>query len=123
MKAIHIDWDVDHDDELQFLPTEIEIPAGMEDESEISDYISNVTGFCHKGFVLDTDADLILEIADLLCFNSETGAIKVCNSIFDDFVADAYIDICFIENPAKVLQYRMVSMDEHGINMECLDWR
>ena len=28
---------------------------GMEDDDEISDYISEVTGFCHKGYSLDTD--------------------------------------------------------------------
>ena len=57
MKAINIKWDIDEDydgdlDVLQMLPDEIDIPNGMADEDEISDYISDVTGFCHKGFVL-----------------------------------------------------------------------
>ena len=52
MKAINIDWDVDYKEDLEFLPTEIEIPNGMEDEDEISDYLSDMTGFCHKGFNL-----------------------------------------------------------------------
>lgn len=34
------------------LPTEIEFPDGMTDEDEISDYLSDETGFCHKGFAL-----------------------------------------------------------------------
>lgn len=55
MKAINILWDVDDPEELEDLPTEIEIPEGMEDEDEISDYISDVTGFCHAGFALDTE--------------------------------------------------------------------
>ena len=42
MKAINILWDVDDPEEL-------------EDEDEISDYISDVTGFCHAGFALDTE--------------------------------------------------------------------
>lgn len=54
MKAFNIVWDVDDERDLQFLPTEIDIPEGMEDD-EISDYISDVTGFCHKGYLLDTD--------------------------------------------------------------------
>lgn len=49
MKAININWDTDGDMELlKDLPTEIEIPDGVED----SDYISDYTGFCHLGFEL-----------------------------------------------------------------------
>lgn len=33
MKAINIEWDVDTEEELEDLPTEIEIPDGMTDES------------------------------------------------------------------------------------------
>lgn len=51
MKAINIKWDIDYDDN-GFLPTEIEIPDGMIDEDEISDYLSDVTGYCHEGFEL-----------------------------------------------------------------------
>ena len=50
MKAINIDWDVE--DDVDFLPNEIEIPSGMTDEDEISDYITDKTGFCHLGFEL-----------------------------------------------------------------------
>ncbi len=53
MKAINIQWDFD--DKKTDYPTEIEIPDGMTDEDEISDYISDVSGFCHKGFDLDTE--------------------------------------------------------------------
>ena len=35
------------------LPNEITIPNNIEDEEAISDYISDVTGFCHKGFELE----------------------------------------------------------------------
>jgi hypothetical protein len=54
MKAVNIQWDTDRDQELlKELPTEIDIPDGMDDEDEISDYISDVTGFCHYGFELE----------------------------------------------------------------------
>ncbi len=43
-----IQWDTDGEDVE--LPDEIEIPEGMIDEDEISDYISEQTGFCYKGF-------------------------------------------------------------------------
>ena len=60
MKATNIEWDIDDEyteeekeDLLATLPTEIEIPEGMTDEDEISDFLSDETGFCHKGFVLE----------------------------------------------------------------------
>lgn len=53
MKATNIKWDVDFEEDLEVLPTKIEIPDGMTDEEEISDYISDVTGFCHNGFELE----------------------------------------------------------------------
>ena len=54
MKATNTKWDTDGDMELlEELPTEIELPCGMTDEDEISDYISEQTGFCHDGFCLD----------------------------------------------------------------------
>lgn len=52
MKAVDIVWDVDDEKGREGLPQEIEIPEGMTDEDEISDYLSDATGFCHKGFVL-----------------------------------------------------------------------
>lgn len=56
MKAINIEWDVDCEKDLEFLPTEIDIPDYLvvdgEYEDEISDYISDLTGYCHKGFQL-----------------------------------------------------------------------
>lgn len=52
MKAINIIWDVDYEEDLENLPTEIAIPEGTTDEEEISDYITDITGFCHRGFEL-----------------------------------------------------------------------
>lgn len=51
MKAVNIKWDTDGED-IE-LPSEIEIPPKIADEDEISDYISDVTGFCHMGFDLE----------------------------------------------------------------------
>lgn len=55
MKAIKIRWDVDYDEDMEFLPSEVEIPDGMTDKEEISNYLSDVTGFCHQGFTLSSD--------------------------------------------------------------------
>lgn len=58
MKAINILWCIDDEDINNVsLPYEITIPDGMTDEDEISDYISDITGFCHEGFVLDHKED------------------------------------------------------------------
>lgn len=53
MKAINIQWDTDGKDVN--LPSEIEIPDGIdrEDDDATSDYLSNETGFCHFGFELE----------------------------------------------------------------------
>lgn len=53
MRATHIEWDVDDLDDLDYLPTEMELPESMTDEDEISDWISEKTGFCNKGFFLE----------------------------------------------------------------------
>ena len=46
MRAFNIKWDTDGDmDVLESLPKEMDIPEGMEDEEEISDYISDQTGW------------------------------------------------------------------------------
>lgn len=52
MKAINIQWDIDDDDGDVSLPTEIGIPEDITDEDEISDYLSDTTGFCHFGYEL-----------------------------------------------------------------------
>lgn len=58
MKANNIQWDTDGENVA--LPEEIVIPdeiASMDDEDEreeaVSDYISDLTGFCHAGFELE----------------------------------------------------------------------
>ena len=53
MKAVNIEWDTDGEDVA--LPTEIEIPNGIYFEDDISDYITDMTGFCHKGFEIIED--------------------------------------------------------------------
>lgn len=52
MKAINIEWDTDYIKEKELLPTEIHIPDEITDDEEISDYLSEVTGYCHFGYVL-----------------------------------------------------------------------
>lgn len=69
MKAINIKWDVDDEKDLENLPKEIYVPLEMTDEEEISDYITDLTGFCHKGFELVER----LHIAMAYTFVGDTG--------------------------------------------------
>lgn len=51
--AYDIKWDIDGDkDVFDNLPSEVNIPEEMVDNEEISDYVSDETGFCHTGFKL-----------------------------------------------------------------------
>ncbi len=53
MKAINIQWDIDEEFKNDVnLPAEMEIPEHITDDGEISDYLSDKTGFCHKGYQL-----------------------------------------------------------------------
>ena len=53
MRAIDIKWDTDGDEEvLKTLPTEMDIPNGI-DEEGVADWLSDETGFCVFGFVLE----------------------------------------------------------------------
>lgn len=56
-KIFNIQYDVDYKKDLNGLPKELEIDVETNDyideeyiEDIISDYISDVTGFCHRGF-------------------------------------------------------------------------
>ena len=57
-KAINIMWDVDEDEGvsqeevLAQLPTEMDIPDDVNEE-DIGDYLSDQTGYCHFGFVIE----------------------------------------------------------------------
>ena len=53
--AINRQWDVDYEEDLDGLPQKVILPEGMTDDDEISDYLSDLTGFCHYGFSLVED--------------------------------------------------------------------
>lgn len=49
--AADIIWDYGDCEDI-ILPSELEIPEEIRDE-DIGEYISEVTGFCHKGYTLE----------------------------------------------------------------------
>lgn len=86
LKAINIKWDTDGDKEvLQDLPTEMIIPDYLEDwyspdreyaTEEISDWLSEETGFCHSGFEIIkeiTKESVEEELFNFLTSKMETG--------------------------------------------------
>lgn len=86
LKAINIKWDTDGDMEvLNELPTEMIIPNELEELykkdkeytfEEISDWISDETGFCHDGFEVVkeiTKESVENELYDFFNDKMETG--------------------------------------------------
>ena len=57
LRATNIIWDVDDAEDLKCLPEFIDTPIDITDEDEISDYLSDTTGFCHKGFCIEERKD------------------------------------------------------------------
>lgn len=58
LKAVNIDWDVDCAEDLDALPKEVQIPAGMVDPDEISDYLSDLTASAMKGLSCGRNTDI-----------------------------------------------------------------
>lgn len=86
LKAINIKWDTDGDKEiLNELPTEMIIPNELEELykkdreyalEEISDWLSDDTGFCHAGFEVVkkiTKESVENELYDFFSDKMETG--------------------------------------------------
>lgn len=88
LKAINIKWDTDGDMEvLNELPTELIIPDDLEELykrkedreytlEEISDWLSDETGFCHAGFEIEkviTKESVENELYDFFNDKMETG--------------------------------------------------
>lgn len=86
LKAINIKWDTDGDMEVfDELPTEMIIPDELEEMykkdreyalEEISDWLSDETGFCHDGFEIEkviTKESVKNELYDFFNDKMETG--------------------------------------------------
>lgn len=72
-----------------------------------------------RNYNADLNADLILEIADLLDYNKYTHDIEVDKYIFDEFEEDKVIYIHFVEDEDDVIrEYVMTSENAYGIVMD-----
>lgn len=86
MKAVNIKWDADSYEELDQLPQEIEIPSEITDFDEVSDYLSDITGYWHKGF------DIVADSPKNVC--------PICGTLFPtddslDFIPAEEIRFCY----------------------------
>lgn len=88
MKAVNIEWDADSYEELGKLPQEIGIPSEITDLDEVSDYLSDITGYCHKGFDIETVEDTPQDVC------------PICGTLFPtddslDFIPAEEIHFCY----------------------------
>lgn len=102
LKAINIKWDTDEDKEVfNELPTEMIIPDELEEIykkdkeyaiEEISDWLSDETGFCHGGFEIEkviTKESVEDELYDFFNDKMKTGDApeikrvrRLCDALF-----------------------------------------
>lgn len=102
MKAVRIEWDVDDLRDLESLPAQVEIPSEITDIEEISDYLSDVTGFCHKGFdVIDDDDD-------------NFGSVELSNAQVErnDEIYNSVYELCQIMAEDEDLEWDMAFIGE-----------
>lgn len=98
LKAINIKWDIDGDkDVYNELPTELIVPDEFEemykeDEEyaldEISDWLSDETGFCHAGFEIEKVITKESVENDLYAFFNdkiETGDVPEIESVWKQY--------------------------------------
>lgn len=102
--ATNIKWDVDGPSQLEYLPTIIKIDNAdlWKDADDISDYISDVTGFCHDGFSIECDMtikqmyDRIEKIDKMLALEYEDGETVAASNL--ELEREALEDaICLME--------------------------
>lgn len=112
MKAIRIEWDVDDPKDLESLPTEVEIPLEIADGEEISDYLTELTGFCHKGFAIE-DGDLELSGAQVERNDEIYNAVyTLCQIMAED--EDLEWDMAFI---GEIADYAADLLTQRGIRV------
>lgn len=90
--AYDIKWDTDGDEEiLDSLPKEVRIPDGMVDDDEISDYLSDETGFCHAGFKLGIIFRGKIMPCNTNWLDDDTFQMWFGEGIFKDYEGDSYL--------------------------------
>lgn len=90
MKATNIKWDTDENKKtLRYLPKKMEIPSGMYDLDDISDYLSDETGFCHDGFFIEYDKDDVKEYLESHLEENDLGGVEITEEDIDAVLKEA----------------------------------
>lgn len=98
LKAINIKWDTEGDKEVfNALPTKMIVPDELEEIykkdrefalEEISDWLSNETGFCHAGFEIEkviTKESVENDLYDFFNDRMETGDIPEIEGVWKQY--------------------------------------
>lgn len=118
--AANIKWDIDDTDDKDInLPGKIIIPDDIKDDTDaISDYISDMTGFCHNGFDIthETVNPLTFRMYFSMKFNRPINKAKDCIDI------GSYT----MQTDSKTIQFDFTEIngfadknDDTIINFEC----
>lgn len=110
LKAANIKWDVDYDEDGKLLPTEIDVPVGMVNEDDITDYLSDVTGFCHDGYDLvgmDNSNVVQEKVAQVLVFGDKDN---------ENFTHEFSIDIYEEEKELPPLDFQINAAEKKTNN-------
>lgn len=112
-KATNIKWDVDDSKDLSSLPVEVELPDDVNGEEEISDYITDLTGFCHKGFNIEDDG--CTELSDAQVERND----EIYNEVFDlcKIMAENENLEWDMEIIGQIADYAAELLSDHGIKV------
>lgn len=75
----------------RWIPKEIRIPDGMVDDEEISDHLSDETGFCHAGFKLGIYFRGKIMSCNTNWLDDDTFQMWFGEGIFKDYEGDSYL--------------------------------
>ena len=68
------------------------------------------------------DNRIMLELADLICYDKSMKNITVNKDIFDDFAENSYIEIQFTDDEYNLIYtYKMIAEDDKAIYMELME--
>ena len=87
-------------DKIMNLPDEIEIPENITDMDEISDYLSDQTGYCHKGFDILERQKFEVPVSYLLCGMVDVEAYSLDEAI--EYAKEHIDELPLPKNPGYV---------------------
>ena len=103
--------------EIMGVPEDVEIPEGMYDPEDISDWLSDEYGWCHEGFVIDCDSteeEIQKEISD---YESMITGYKTADVDLSDEIKELNGKILHLKNVQQALQNE-TALEKEGQDRE-----